>query len=266
MGLFISVFFLFSSLAFASLQKINIKNLDLNYVYPQGSGTFEKLQIGIKSFNEPTYPVDVIREESSFLLTTPFVDFTWLNPVKFIHDLASFETRKLGATLDKKDHAVVAEGLKFNPQGMGEFSLEKFLLLCSGISEKPRIEERLIEDCQKSLTAKIEKIVAPVNLFVPDLPEVFEESEELPGSDFILNIKEGDFDLGVRIKYYLRAYVSAWGNLTLENDNNLAVIRVDKIKYGYLPVTTLVLNQIRSRINNPNIEVDPPYIRIKLGR
>lgn len=266
MAFLFPLLFLFSSWAYASLQKINIKNLDLHYVYPQGSGTFEKLQLGIKSRFEPVpvFPVEISRGEASFDLSTPFVDFSWINPVKFVHDLAGFETKKLGLTLDKINHVVSAEGLKFTPEGMDEFSLEKVLLLCTGESTQERIEDRLIEDCLQSLTAKIEKVHVPVTLAAPELPDTVDEFN-IPGSDFLLNIKKGDFDLGVRIKYYLSARVTAWGNFSLEENNKVAVIRVDRIKYGILPVTTLVLNQLRTRINNPNIEINPPYIRIKLG-
>lgn len=262
-----SLVLLLNPLSYATLQNIKVKNVDLNYVAPKGSGTFEKIQIGIKNFDDPAlYPLEVVRYPDRFELLTPFVDLHWLNPVKFMLELKSLSTTDLEGSLSSKNHYAKALSLKFTPAKMGEIRFNDFKLQCEGVSIEERIENRLIADCFNSLILDVASIVVPVDMKSTDLlPEIAEE-ELLPGSDLDFKVKKGNFDLGVKIKYYLRARLTSQGYISLSADKSLLTIRVDRIKYGILPVTNFVMNKLAETVKNPNIEVKTPYIKIKLGK
>src|SRR4051794_20941052 len=107
--------------AFASLERISATNLDLAYAYPTGKGEFEKLQIGVSLLPE-TYPVTVERREDAFDLITPFVEFSWLKPVKFVHDLEALEVKHLNGRLGYGvEHTLTSDYIMLRPSERGEY-------------------------------------------------------------------------------------------------------------------------------------------------
>jgi len=262
------VFLLLSS-AYASLEKIHIKNLDLDYVIPHGTGVMEKLSIGVSTFKAGTYPVEIFRRDKTFEITSQFVDFEWLNPLAFVHDLQKANTQKLSLDLDYKTASMTAESLIVTPKTDKEFTLNLVDFKCEGLSVHEDPLDRLKEDCLLSLKARASYLELPFEVMKSvgdELPD--EETEaglEMPASDFLLNVEKGDFYSHVRIKYLIRAYLKLWGHVQYENEGKTLAVRVDSIKFGVLPVTTLVMNTLRREINSPAVKIDPPWIRIDLG-
>jgi hypothetical protein len=259
---------LFVTPAFAALDKIQIKNLDFNYVYPQGTGEVEKVSIGI-ALKQQTYPVQVYRRDNSFEVLSTFIDFEWQNPIPFFHNLKSAATEKLDLKVDKKEHHLRGEGLKATGEKTGDFILGKFDFACSGTSLADKPIDRLKADCLDKMEASVSHMELPFKFLTEiasQLPDVATETDDnIPANDFFLSVMKGDFYSYLRIKYVVKAYLKIWGHGQFENNKKTFAIRVDSIKFGVLPVTTLVMTVLRNRVYHPRITINPPWIRIQLG-
>lgn len=262
MKIFLLLFFT-TSFAFARLERITVQTLDLDYAAPYGRGMAEKVGIGIGIAPE-SFPIDVIRTENSFDLISPYVEFSWMNPLKFIYDLQSVSSRKLSASLGAQNHTVTAESVTVVPKKGGEYKADLLDAKCAGDFKGP-FDVRLLEDCRKSLYLTIKRVEVPTDFFLyqvleelPKLPGTF----EIPGDNVIASIDEGNFYLQVYVKYWFYAGLRSRGHVQYENNYQTVAIRVDQVKFGYLIVTNMVMEKLKEVIKSPDVVIDPPWIRI----
>lgn len=252
--------------AFAGLEKISVQNLDMDYVAPYGKGTVEKIGIGLGLAPE-AYPIEFIRQEHSIDLVTPYVEFSWMNPLKFIYDLQAVSTKGLSASLGTDNHSANAESLMIIPKSGGEYKLDKLTAKCPGGFKGP-FDVRLMEDCRKDLELTIKRVDVPVDFFLYEVLEDFPQigDMDIPGDNIIARIKEGDLYLQVYIKYWFYAGLRTWGHVQYENNYQTVAIRVDQIKFGYLTVTNMVMKKLKEVIKSPDVKIDPPWIRIDVRK
>ena len=257
---------LLSASAFASLERIAAQNLDLSYVYPSGKGQFEKLQIGV-SLVENTFPIEVERREDSFDILTPFVDFSWLRPVKFVHDLEALEATKLTARMGyDTEHTVSSEYLMLRPAERGEYKAYGLDGKCSGEGEG-RFEDRLLAACLNHLDVNIKKIDFSSDFILYKvMEEVFPglAQTDFTGEHVRLKVDQGKYSLQVYLKYGIRAGLRAYGMMEFQDEGKVFAIRIDQVRFGYMPITNIVMKKLKEVIKSPSIEVAPPWIRIKL--
>jgi hypothetical protein len=254
--------------AFAGLEKIKVNNLNLNYIYPQGSGELDKLSFGAgAAFHKLSYPLNIYRRENSFEIISEIIDIEWLNPFPFAHNIQSASTEQLNLKIEKGEHDLNLKTFKFAGEKTGEFALQNLKVSCRGSSNGKNIILRLKADCLEKMVADIEHMVLPLEflkVIADKLPETAPEVD-LPANDFFLNIEKGDFYSFVRIKLVLPAYLRLWGHTQFEDEGKTIAIRMDTIKYGILPVTSIVMKELARQVNHPSVKIDPPWIRIKLG-
>ncbi len=267
-----SYFFIFLIIitpAFATLDNIQIKNFDFNYVSPEGHGEVEKVSIGIK-LREETYPVEIFRRDQSLDVLSPFVDFQWVNPIEFFHNMKSASARKLNLKVDRKNHFLRGESVKIAGETTEDLAFENFDLNCSGQSVAVDPAERIKSDCLENMEATISHIELPLTFVLAiasELPDVSGESEnDVPANDFSLSMSQGDFFSHMKIKLGVRAYLKLWGHAQFEQEGKVLAIRMDTIRFGILPVTDLVMGLLSRQIQNPKVTVIPPWIRIQLGK
>ena len=261
MRLLFIILFLFSSQAFAGLRQLGVKNLSLDYTSPSGTGTVEKLEIGLsKTFN---HPLEVTRLEDTFLVKTPMLDFHWLAPWKFL-----FEAQKLtlsqaniSAGKGKHDFSVANAKLTMN----GEFTLRNGVAHCEGSSEQSDLENQLLEDCRANMTAEADRLDVPLDSILVDvLARLPMPEEEEPLKNLTFRMQNGNFYMYFYPGNLFKAGLRTWGAVHYENELKTMVVRVDLIKFGILPVTAIVLRELRQRVNDPRIELKPPFIRIRI--
>lgn len=250
--------------AFAGFEKILVQNLDLDYEAPLGTGTVEKVGIGV-SLNPIPYDIQIERTQTTFELTSPYVDFTWKDPVAFAYQLQRITTKKLSAQLGySKTHFIEGEALTMKTGKGNEFKTTGVSARCEGES-RGNFETRILEDCRHKMDVKINRIDLPFEWkILEDLPSSLVE-EEMPADNVVLKVDEGQLYLQLYIKVIFTAGLRTWGYIQYENNNNTIAIRVDEIKFGYVPVTKLVLKKLKETVKDPNIKIDPPWIRINYG-
>src|SRR5690606_19846393 len=145
---------------------------------------------------------------------TPFVEFSWLRPAKFVHNLEALEVKKLTGSLGKgSEHFVDADFLMLRPESRGEYKAQNLSAKCIGESEG-RIEDRLLSACLSQLELYSKNVVlSPDFILNKVLAEVFPTLDvaDYSGELVRLNILEGKYNLQVYIKYGIRAGLRASG-------------------------------------------------------
>ena len=254
-----------SSFCFAGFENITVKNLDLEYASPYGKGSLEKVTLGV-SLLPQSYPIEVNKTPETFELITPFMDVSWMKPWKFVHELESLSTSKANFSLGGKVHSVNVPFLVARPKGRGEYRAENLVGSCEGKSTG-EVDIRLMDDCREKMKVVAKKLDVPNDFILYrilyDAPQVPREVD-VPAYDLELTSKKGDYALLFTFKYYVLARLRAYGHFQYENDHKTIAIRVDQVKFGYFTVTNFVMRRLKEIITNPNVKVDPPWIRINV--
>lgn len=263
---FILTFVTISLNSIAGFDKVFVQNLDLDYSAPSGRGMVEKVGIGLNFVSVP-YPVEIYRTEDSFEIFSPYLEFSWKNPTRFIYDIEAFSVKRTSAGIGMKIQSIESDFLMMRPKGRGEYIAENVKGICDG-SSSGSFGERVLEDCRRFMDLSIKKVVIPTDFIlyklIEDLPNDVETGEvNLPGEDIALKIKDGDFRFQIYVRYWLRAGLRVKGKLQYEDNFDTIALRVDEIKFGVLTVTSFVMKKLKELNNNTNVTVDPPWIRIR---
>lgn len=267
MGFIFSLLFLVP-LSFASFESIAIKKLDLDYHRPYGQGTVEKVSVGLSTLTQVPYQVEVFREHDAMVLRSQFIDLNWMNPLSFFHNLEELQTKGLNVDGGFKKHTVTAEYLNFRPAGQDKlFNIESLDFKCLGDSHEEKLEQRFLKDCLNSLSLKVKKMEVPVDFFLLEiltkLPEI-PAGTDIPADALRVSVDKGNFFSEVYLKYYVYAGLRTWGNVYYDDQQKNLIFKVDRIKFGYLSVTKLVMHKLKEMVEHPRVKIDPPYIRISL--
>lgn len=261
MRLLILMTILLSSSSFAGLKHLGVKNISLDYTAPKGVGSVEKIDIGISKYLNQTLEVERIGE--TLVARTPILDFTWTEPWKFLLDAESISLTNGNLSAGKGVHDLSIDLARFRLEG--EYALRKGFAHCEGNSQLPLLEFQILEDCRESMKVEAERLDIPLDGFLVEVLSRFPQPpEEQPLKYFTLNVKDGDFSLYFRTSFVVKAGLRAWGAAHYEDDFKWVVIRVDLIKFGIIPVTGLVMKELKERIKDPRIQIVPPLIRIRM--
>lgn len=267
LSLFLPVFFLsFFNMAHAGVDSLSVKNLDLSYQRPYGKGQVEKASLGLSLYEGP-YPVEVYRTDDALKLESPFFNLFWNSPMEFFHNMENLEGKKMNLSIGKLHHTAEALHLTAGPAGQGEYKFDHVSMECKGSSLSKELQTRLIEDCREEMTLVAKRVDVPTDFILVDLLGKLPKGPlemDAPADHLRLTSDKGDFSLVFYLKYYIYAGLRAWGHMSFEDNNKMMVIRVDKIKFGFLSVTQIVMNELERRVDHPSVKVEPPYIKIEL--
>lgn len=267
MKFFLITFLICSFPAFAQFKKITITNLDLDYVAPYGKGTVEKFGLGMLVAQVP-YEIEVLKTADTFELTSPYLEFSWINPLPFFYELETLKTQQTSVALGTLGtHFVKAHSFMFRPKGRGEYKADLVEGKCEG-NATGSFMVRVMEDCRKEMSLNLKRVDFPEDFFVyrllQELPHL--KTIEIPGDHIALNVREGNFSLQLYLKYWVYAGVRSQGFIKYENNHKTMAIRVDQIKFGYLNVTNIVMKKMQDIMTDSRVKISPPWIRIQMER
>jgi hypothetical protein len=265
--LLVSFLLLFFTPAFASLESLSVKNLDLDYVQPYGKGQVEKASLGLSLYAGP-YPVEVHRTPTALELESAFFSLIWEKPMKFMHDMDRLLGKQINLSLGHKKHTASAKHLTAAPQGQSEFKFDEVSVECQGQSVASDTEIRLMDNCRENFDLVARRVDIPTDFFLHDILAQFPQMpshNEAPADHLKIISRSGDFSLVFYVKYFFYAGLRAYGHMKYENNYRSVVIRVDQIRFGYLTVTKFIMKELKERIKHPAIKIDPPFIRIELS-
>lgn len=258
---------LLPSIALASLNEIQVKNLSGDYSAPSGRGEFEKLFIDL-SFLETKYPFELSRTETGFLVSTPMAQVHWSAPPKFIHEAQGLMVRGLDLKLGRGIHTAKAPYLAFTATDAGAVGMDRLELRCKGESVNPDFLYSVLEDCLREMIFSSEKVKVPEDFFFLDVFRRFYGTKNLPIGDLedlTLTSRDGDFYLYFLTRYYVKAGLRAWGKVSFDEKTETLTLKVNLVKFGIIPITNLVMDELKKTFEGSgSVSVEPPFVHIKL--
>ena len=253
--------------AFAGFEGIIIKNLDLDYARPHGSGQVHKVSLNLSSFMQGPMPINVHRTDEALVVVTPFVDLIWKNPLPLLHNAENVQTSGLNVQMGFLEHVIEASFLKATPKGQGEFKFENLSLICKGSSSERLFSNRLKDDCRESMVIKSKKVEIPEDFLLTDILQgllPITDQIDFPADDLLVDVKNGHFTSVFYFRLFLYAGLRAYGHVSYEDNRETVVLRVDQIRWGYLPVTKIIMKELMKRNKYSNVTIEPPFIRIRI--
>lgn len=253
---------LIPTFALAGLERLGVTNLNFEYASPSGTGNAEKIDIGLFKVRNDVVTIEK-QFDDSFLARTGIISFQWMKPWDFLVSMEKLHLTNANLTAGKLKHS--ASVAKLTMLNKGDFRILNGQVNCEGTSELPELEGRLMEDCRENLKAEADRVDVPLDAFLVDvLSRIPVPQEEEPLKHFSLTVKDGDFYMYFLASMVVKAGLRTWGAFHYEDEMKSLVIRIDQIKFGILPVTSIVMRELRARIKDPRIQIEPPFIRVRL--
>jgi hypothetical protein len=250
--------------ALAQVDQVIIKDLNFEYVSPRGEGTLSHVDLGLP-LQTPIYPFSIEKTPEGYDFLSPFLTLNWRKAPGYIRAIEKLNLKDTHVRVSERGHELKAKALNLSMAGK-DYSAREVLAHCQG-SQLLELKPRLLTDCRKMMEASIDEVDVPQDFILykvfSGLPRV-PGNLEIPANDFILRMNEGNLFLQFYLKYVFYAGMRVWGEVTYEDDFDTIAIHVKEIRFGYLPVTNLVLSRLRDLNTNPSVKIDPPWIRISL--
>lgn len=265
-----------SSVAFANLQILEVHDMDLTYLKPQGNGKIGKFKFGVDtgSNNKKTEdPGDFLHDifikivGNDIFLESDFSYVVWRDAPGFFTDTEKIIARDLELYFTLPRNSLKAKRLQY------DFTEAKFQLfdlnaLCSDKQRVGGIAQRLLENCLFNSKLKMSKLV--FNFPKKVVKEVVEHShKEIYEGPFTIDTVR-DFDLTVVKSNATATFTVDWavnlkssltGKLTPLIEQKKLKIDVDKIKLGKINVTKLTL-WVLSQFKISNLKIEGKTITI----
>jgi hypothetical protein len=264
-----------SSIAFANLQILEVHDMDLTYLKPEGNGKIGKFKFGVDTGpnKETEDPGDFLHDifikivGNDIFLESDFSYVVWRDAPGFFTDTEKIITRDLEFYFTLPRNSLKAKRLQY------DFSEAKFQLfdldaLCSDKQRVGGIAQRLLENCLFNSHLKMSKLV--FNFPKKVVNEVVERSHgELSEGPFTIDTVR-DFDLTVVKSNATATFTVDWAvnlkstliaKLTPLIEQNKLKIDVDKIKLGKINVTKLTL-WVLSQFKISNLKIEGKTVTI----
>ncbi len=238
--------FFYSINVFAILPTAQISNLSGDYLDPSGQGRADYVmyedEIDVRDVD-----VELEKQAGAIYLKVLDTEFSLDELPEQINDLKSLNLAGLdfeshGHDLDLKLDSFLGE----NYEGNG-FSLKTLSASCSGTEDGIDLQDELLNSCLNSESR-----------FQIGRLELKESGKTDVISGLLITLKQNDLYLtvvaeGKRIKGY--------GAVFYEGDK--IRIRLDKVKYKFIPITGRVFGELK-KLENDKISVNRPWIEIQL--
>jgi hypothetical protein len=273
------VFFaLMSQSAFAfSVKSISLSVPELKYSANKGTGTLNSLVVNLDAQSSEDYifqtvptvlspaKIEFSREDKTFKINIGPVALAMQNINALLTKLNTLSLSKLDVAFgEKKQHAFRIGAAELSHTSIGDFMVEDLKLNCTHKQTDMPDIQGLLDECLIKSTLQAERLEIPDmnNFWVESLFNVTPWFEELfqAFKDFEMQMAQGNFDMSLKVKGLPFARVKGEGHLKPELAAKKVTIRIDKIKFGLLPVTDLVMSQLKKKLPPENFRVEPPYI------
>lgn len=258
-------------------KSISLNLPELKYSANKGAGVINSLSINLDAQSEDNYSfqsvpkvispakIELSREDKTFNMSVGPVAMTMQNINGLLTKLNTFEIKKLDVSFgDKNQHLIRIGSAGLSHASIGEMAVEGLQLNCLHKQANMPDIQGLINECLVKSSAQAERLEIPDmnNFWIESLFDITPLFEELfqTFKDFEMQISQGNFDMSLKIKGLPLARVKGEGHIKAELAAKKVTIRLDKVKFGLLPVTDLVMSQLKKKLPPENFRVEPPYI------
>ncbi len=254
-----------SFLAHADLKSIETKNLNFYYIFPQGYGELEQLNIGIQRKTSSPVAFEITALRPGFSIILPFFQLHWNGEEKLLESVKELKVKSSQIVLNKNRHSAKLEEVELSHEILEKMSMRNLEAYCEGISVAQDLGVRLVDDCLLNSKMTIKEFYLPIGRviigeMIEGLPDQSDEDISSVPYDVEWKSENGNFNLAAKVKLLVKSRVKIRGKWSVDHQNKILSLRLDEAKFGILTITDLVFKTLQDRIDDPKLEIKKPYI------
>lgn len=260
--------------AFANLQILEVHDMDLTYLKPEGNGKIGKFKFGVDTGannGSEKDPGDFLHDilikivGNDIFLESDFSYIVWREAPEFFTDAEKILTRDLELYFTFSRNSLKAARLQY------DFTEAKFKLFdldafCSDKLRVGGIAQRLLENCLFNSHLILSKL--EFNFPKEVVQEVVESSHGNEGvfkidtvKDFSLFVEKSVFKANFTVDWVVNLNSTVVGKLRPDVDNQKLAVDVDKITLGKINVTKVTL-WVLKKANITGLQIDGNTVTI----
>ena len=233
-----------SQLAFSQVPEILIKNFTGTYAQESGAATAETFKYAETEFRENS-AFEMFKQGGVFILKTPDQEVELDEMPENINELHTLNFSSVNLKMTSELVEVEVPSLEGTSTDEKRIDIQNLILKCAGDLSSGTPKDALLDTCfNKKGDVSLDK---------------FETGKDQM-KDLAVQVENNILNFSAKVGG-LKA--RGWGTSEYRASENKIVLRVDKVKVGFLSVTGRFFSEL-SKEPNENIVINRPYIEILL--
>lgn len=260
------LFTLASSLSFAQVSQVDIKNFNFNYEAPLGEGVAEIFSYQKEMNNQQKVNVEKFADVFKIKLEgVENQEMEFKNAPSFIQEAENINLNTFNFNLGEKISLGLVQG-HFN-SSQDEFNLKNVNLFCDRSTGSELLLDQALIGCIQKMTFKISSFSSmPQKGIDYAMMEALNSALETNGTalslkNVDLKINAGKFQLGADIKAQISGTALANGTVKYEPIEKKIIVKVSEIKFGFLDLTSKVFEELKKQ-ESDSLKINKPFITI----
>lgn len=233
----------------------------------QDSRSIEKnLHPAQKSMNQK---ILIFRQGNDINVNIGFISVDWEDVPVWLTSELDLAAKNASISLGYENvQSIKAQSASIYKPSIGKAAVEDLSIECVPKEQDRSRFDNLLEQCLEdgTITSRELNIPSLKSFWAQVLEDEMDNTEDLRkvGEDLQVRLYQNRFTLGLKTKVFLRARVKAWGEAKhLEEENKLR-IRLDKVKFGRIPLTRIAFAVLETFFEGKDIQINRPYIDLSL--
>jgi len=260
------LFTLASSLSFAQVSQVDIKNFNFNYEAPLGEGFADSFSYQKKVNNLQKVYVEKFSDVFKIKLEgVENQEMEFKNAPSFIQEAENINLNTFNFTLGEKISLGLVQGRFISSQD--DFNLKNVNLFCDRSTGSELLLEQALIGCIQKMTFKISSFSSTPQkgidyaIFEALNSALETNATALSLKNVDLKINSGKFQLGADIKAQISGTASANGTVKYETTEKKIIVKVSEVKFGFLDLTSKVFEELKKQ-ESDSLKINRPYITI----
>jgi len=264
----------------ADFKNIRISNFQGQYLSPEGTGRADYFSIPtVSNLHAPPYSeIKIFKGNDNFQLSVNEQDYLWEDAPASLLEMQSLNWSNINFNTVPKKISLSIQSLEGATESK-RLSLSRASASCShtGNSHEGFVED-LLESClngkarlritsfnnedksdffNKSELTKFIHVLQGINDKAPSIQQEIEDVE--------IDISNHSFEARLKTKVVINATIKAEGKTYFDSDEQVARIRIDKVKASFFNITDKVFEELEKN-QGTNLRVERPWVYVSLEK
>jgi hypothetical protein len=263
---FLLTFIFASSLGFAQVKQVEIKNFNFSYTAPLGEGVAESFSYQNQKEGEQKIQVEKFADVFKLKFEgSENQELEFKNAPAFIQEAETINLNTLNLNLGQSVSLGLSQGQFVSTNE--ELTLKNMNLSCDRLGFSSQFLDEVLSGCIQRMSFKVSGFSSfPQKGIDYALIEALNSSSQMKATSLSiknvdLKINSGKFQLSADVKAQISGTVSASGTAKYDTPTKKITIKVSEIKFGFIDLTTKVFDELKKQ-ENETLKINKPYIYI----
>jgi|GEM_PF-5328689 len=248
------------------IQSLNVDLQELQFKGDKGNGLVRSLEVEMNEKNmlaSPAYPIQIIKTGSVIKIKTLGITMTWNDIPSWLQGSVDLDLTNTQIYLGiANDHSFKLETLNLNQPELGSVTIRGIEATCQNSLRRRPLIKQLPQDCLKKANIKASELNIPMlNNFLSAI--LVNQSTPQVANNILVDVEDNKYQLSLNPSIVLGPGVYSYGEVEEFDDVKKTIkLRIDSVKFGYLPITPIVFKELKKRLPPEKFKVERPYIYI----